>query len=360
MALYYLSKAVEKRENESQDHFEYPLTIKRNALLLLCQILFAMARSGDPLVDIGAMIVKYGGERICRFLAAVKVPSSIKIEDFSLEMVIELLAFTAEEYQALVTIRNSPWISNLLTRSNARLIACESSASAKKLCSDILSKIVYPSPIDSIKSVLCSIQLSITRISWTLAALSEVEDIANFWYQKGTDALEMGVLGMHFGATNMQADEPILNEQLADAMSRGIPAFFLAVLVADFMDHTGNLKPDVGTSLVSGFLPLAVLPNLAHLLSTIASRPETPISSKLKVTSDLEVVLTMQDALISTCRTLYLSSLDTCEFCFDSILNRRELNEAEFSVILPSDAGSPNFKSYQIVPCGHRKVLEKV
>lgn len=362
MGLYYVSKVVECHfeVNKQENNFRTFLNLK--TLSLLCQVLFLLCRWIQNQPPSTEMFSKYltlcGAANVQKLLKALNAPD-LNLKELSYEMVIELLQFTANQYRELLKVRNSIEVSSLITKSDELLFKCPQSANSKILCQSEPSKIIYPSYLDTIKNTLSVIHLTITKIAWTLADTTPIEhEIRDFWYNSAANSLEYSIIGLHFNGSLHSFQNIPKSVDHTEALKQGIPTYFISVMAADFLSLNNSVKPEVGSSIIAGFLPFSIFPTLAHILSTILRRPkEALLHEKLGVIDKVEVLQVMQDALVSTARNLYMSNLDMCEACFDSMISHFETHGRTFKVEIPSEHEEYDKDLIPMVPCDHNNIM---
>jgi tetratricopeptide (TPR) repeat protein len=356
LALYYISKAIDPHSTKAEKLIKassFPALLLRETLFLISQVLFSIYRviSNSSASNTAEFIKLCGGDKIRDFLLTNKAPSNL-VYDLNFEMIIELLAFTSVKYRSLIKVKNSEEIHLLLLRSENMLVNY-----SKSLPSRIQSKFIYSSNIDILKMKLLVIDIAKTKVCWTLAELATSEDVRVFWYNNGMDALDYAVLGIYFDGSLFTAETIQKSKEHVIASKQGVPSHIISI-AADFIQASNTIKPDVGSALIAGFIPTGLFPILAHLLFTVVRRSiSAEIHTKIGIVDRLEILETMQDALISICRDLYLSNFNMCKLCFDSMVSQCETQGTSLHDLIKNQADNDPSVLTQLVGCIHSGVI---
>jgi hypothetical protein len=364
-AFKYMSKAL---GNGSEANFALPPFLVLHALCLLCQILYGVCRQGfgsEKVIDYEQILLKYGLVYVEKFLDSVKAPSTIQFNEFSYETVVQLLLFTCDEHKAVLAQRKANFVSNLAKRNTASLISHKGNEHLFSLNAKVRSRIFSPSQMDSVKTTLSVLSLTVAKASWHIAMSPDTGHMRRHWFLKGTSAIEYAICGLHHGA-DLFAPRQNASNEYRNAIRMGTHAYSLSVLVADHIEKTSSSEVDFGSSLVAGFLPLSVFNLLANLISVtddiMTNNPEWEVSKELhdmlRLSSDRSLVQTIRDAMLSTSRTMIHLNLDTCSGCMDNSLARLRA-DPKFAVLIPSHSSIKDSEKVQNFPCLHGTTLVK-
>ncbi|KAI8905075.1 hypothetical protein EDD86DRAFT_271633, partial [Gorgonomyces haynaldii] len=328
-----------------------PPCLVPKVLLTLSQILFSISlfEFEKPGIPLGKYFLKCGGDKIQMFLGTLTPAYTRDLSELLPSTVMDFLHFVAVHFRKIHQIKNTPNITSFLHRAVAGLFPSSPPNKAKSLCLKVPSKIAFPSTIDTVKQSLATLHVTMAKLSWSMAMQYPGVDSA-LCYSQGKRALEYVVFSLFFDYAHLTMDENPGTKDFKSAENKGILLFLISTLVADAYDLVAEIQPDVGSSIIAGYLGFPLFPFLANILSTKA-RAGAGHEELLKVlrVNKTDAVERFSEAAVDVCRQLIQKNLDMCGECFDAMMSQYEIGDKSFMVSLPSHATG----EVGLVPCIH-------